>query len=77
MQMSEEPELTFEQRAILALGKLAVTYPAAENVALGEAEIPEWMAQPWLPQLTDPNDPQFVSAVIKAEAWLSNRGHQG
>lgn len=71
MQMSEEPELTFEERAMVALNKLATTYPDAEVVALGEANIPEWMGQPWLPQLTDPSDPNFYEAVVKAEAWLA------
>ena len=71
MQMSEEPELTFEERAMVALNELATTYPDAEVVALGEANIPEWMGQPWLPQLTDPSDSQFADAIIKAEAWLA------
>lgn len=54
-----------------ALNKLAEQYPVAEDVARGDIELPEWMGQPWLPQLTDPSDPQFADAVIKAEAWLS------
>ena len=69
--MSEETEPTLEERATLALNQLAANYPVAETVALGEAELPEWMAQPWLPELTDPSDPKFADAVIKAEAWLA------
>jgi hypothetical protein len=72
--MSEltETELTLEERAMNALNQLAKNYPAAESVARGEVELPEWMGQPWLPQLTDPSDPEFASAVIKAEAWLQD-----
>ena len=53
------------------LNRLAQRYPSAEEVARGEIELPEWMGQPWLPQLTDPTDPEFSNAVIKAEAWLA------
>ncbi len=63
---------TLEERAMNALNKLAANYPIAESIAMGEADLPEWMAQPWLPQLTDPSDPEFANAVIKAEAWLQD-----
>jgi hypothetical protein len=69
--MSEEPEPTLEERAVGALNQLAATYPEAESVVQGDAEVPQWMGEPWLPQLTDPSDPQFADAVIKAEAWLA------
>jgi hypothetical protein len=71
--MSEltETEPTFEERAMNALNELAKDYPVAESVARGEVDFPEWMGQPWLPHLTDPSDPEFANAVIKAEAWLA------
>ena len=62
---------TLEERAMNALNQLAKNYPAAESVARGEVELPEWMGQSWLPQLTDPSDPAFANAVIEAEAWLA------
>ena len=70
-EMSEEPELTLEERAVIALNELAKTHPEAEDVIRDGANIPEWMGQPWLPQLTDPSDSQFADAIIKAEAWLA------
>lgn len=69
--IEDSPEPTLEERAMNALNQLATTYPKAEDVARGAEQVPEWMGQPWLPQLTDPSDPKFADAVIKAEAWLA------
>lgn len=66
--MTDEP--TWEERAARALATLASTMPTGEEVALDGKPFPEWMSATWLPALTDPQDPKFTEAVMKAEGWL-------
>ena len=66
--MDTEP--TLEERATTVLAILTQTMPAHSDIISG-APLPEWMAANWLPALTDPDDPTFPTAVVKAEAWLA------
>lgn len=68
--MSEEENLP--ERAAEVLSKLAEFMPTAEDVANG-AGLPEFITAPWMQSLTDPSDPNFADAVIKAEVWLATR----
>jgi len=44
--------------------------PTQTEVLTG-APLPDWMAAKWLPALTDPADPNFLTAITEAEAWLA------
>lgn len=60
-----------QQRAAQALASLSATMPTQDQVLAG-VPLPEWMAATWLAALTDPGDPKFSAAVVKAEAWLAD-----
>jgi hypothetical protein len=67
----DQPELTLEDRAALALSLLAERIPSKESLLNGEP-FPEWMDASWLAPLTDPSDPRFEKSVVRAEEWLAS-----
>lgn len=64
-----ESEQTFQERAQAVLERLTITTP--EGV-MNDEPLPAWLAEPWAASIVDPHDPDFESAVIKAEAWLAS-----